>query len=181
MATTALLGLEAPDHFDLLLRQTLGPILHTELGRQGARDAFVVPGQQQHTSDSERPELPQGLGDLGADGVGDGHETQELVVFGQVHHGASLRLEGLRPIDSRRRDLDGLPLHQSHASARNGVPANACHDAFPRHRVEPFGCGPGETPGLGLRQHRSGDRVLGVPLGQRPLWRAPRSHSGDRA
>jgi hypothetical protein len=70
----------------------------------------------------------------------------------------------VRPIDGRRRDSDGLPLHQSYAPARDGVPADACHDPFSRHHLKLLRGADGEAPGLGRRQDRGGDRMLGIPL-----------------
>ena len=158
------LGLEPPDHLDLFLRQTLGPVLDAELGRQGACDPLVVAGQQQHPPDAERPEPPQGRGDLRAERVGDGDEPEKLVVLGQIHDGAASGLERVHTIDGHGRNLDGLPRHQPHAAARDGMPVDARHDALPGDHVEPLGGGEREASSFGFRQHRGGNRVLGVPL-----------------
>lgn len=42
------LSLQTSDHLDLLLGQTLGPVLDAELARQGVGDPFVVAGEQEH-------------------------------------------------------------------------------------------------------------------------------------
>ena len=94
-------------------------------------------------------------------------ETEELAVLGQIHDGAASGLERVHTIDGHGRNLDGLPRHQPHAAARDGVPVDARHDALPGDHVEPLGGGDRQAPDLRLRQHRGGDRVLGVPLNGR--------------
>jgi hypothetical protein len=86
------------DDVDLLLRETLGPVLDAELPRQGARHAFVVATDQQDSADAERPQPAQRVGDLRAEGVGDADEADEALALGQVHDRATLPLERVGPV-----------------------------------------------------------------------------------